>query len=54
MTARVPTRTNRDDPSKALGLPARRPAYSALASELGMLLPPLDEALTRYAAERVA
>jgi dTDP-4-dehydrorhamnose reductase len=30
------------------GLPARRPAYSALGSERGMRLPVLDDALARY------
>lgn len=33
-----------------MGLVARRPAYSALASERGMLLPTLDDALDRYMA----
>lgn len=31
---------------------ARRPAYSALRSERGILLPPLDDALTRFLRER--
>ncbi|MDB5448447.1 MAG: dTDP-4-dehydrorhamnose reductase [Phenylobacterium sp.] len=30
--------------------PARRPAYAALATERGQLMPPLDEAIARYAA----
>lgn len=38
-------------PSDAFKFPARRPAYVALASERGTLLPPLDCALARYAAE---
>ena len=36
----------------ALGLTASRPAYSALGSERGQLLPPLDESLHRYIRER--
>lgn len=35
-----------------LGHVAPRPAYSALGSERGELLPTLDEALDRYLAER--
>ncbi|HEY0972428.1 MAG TPA: family 1 glycosylhydrolase [Gemmatimonadales bacterium] len=38
----------------ALALPAPRPRYSALASERGALLPPLDDALARYCASRAA
>lgn len=34
-----------------LALPARRPRYSVLSSERGILLPPLDRALERYLAE---
>jgi dTDP-4-dehydrorhamnose reductase len=37
-----------------LGRAARRPAYSALGSERGTLLPSLEEALTRYVAARAA
>ena len=44
----VPVRT------ASLGLPAKRPLYSALASERGLPLPPLDDALARYAAARAA
>lgn len=33
-------------------VPARRPAYSALGSERGTLLPALDDALARYMRER--
>jgi len=36
---------------EALGLPAERPAYSVLGSERGVLLPPLERSLARYAAE---
>jgi dTDP-4-dehydrorhamnose reductase len=35
-------------PSGKLGLVALRPAYSALASERGVLMPPLEDALCRY------
>jgi dTDP-4-dehydrorhamnose reductase len=35
-------------PVQALGLTARRPPYSALGSERGLLLPSLDDALARY------
>ena len=37
-----------------LGLSAARPRYSALGSERGLVLPPLDDALTRYADEVAA
>jgi dTDP-4-dehydrorhamnose reductase len=36
------------------GLKARRPAYSALGSEKGILLPNVDDALDRYLSERCA
>lgn len=39
-------------PTRELGLAARRPAYSALASERGALLRPLEEALECYVRER--
>lgn len=38
-------------PSHELGLPARRPEYSALTSERGILLPSLDNALDRWFGE---
>ncbi|MFL6227578.1 MAG: family 1 glycosylhydrolase [Pyrinomonadaceae bacterium] len=38
-------------PVESLKLPAPRPAYSALGSERGALLPALDEALARYVVE---
>jgi dTDP-4-dehydrorhamnose reductase len=38
-------------PSSAFNFAARRPAYSALASERGALLPALEHALSRYVAE---
>jgi dTDP-4-dehydrorhamnose reductase len=39
-------------PAAALGLAARRPRMSALASERGWVMPPLDDALARYAESR--
>jgi dTDP-4-dehydrorhamnose reductase len=39
-------------PTSSLGLAAPRPAYSALTSERGLLLPPLEDALARYCSER--
>lgn len=39
---------------EALRLPAPRPAYAALGSERGLLLPPLEPALERYLAEGAA
>lgn len=41
-------------PTAGLGLAAPRPLYSALASGRGTLLPPLEDALARYFAERPA
>jgi len=41
-------------PGRLLGLGARRPTYSALASERGSLLPPLEDAVGRYLAETVS
>jgi dTDP-4-dehydrorhamnose reductase len=41
-------------PTAALGLAAPRPRYSALGSERGVLLPPLESALRRYVQERPA
>ena len=38
-------------PMACFALPARRPRYSALTSERGWLLPPLEHALHRYIAE---
>jgi len=35
-------------PTSALSLVARRPAYSVLASERALLMPPLEHALERY------
>jgi dTDP-4-dehydrorhamnose reductase len=37
--------------TSALGLAAPRPVFSALSSERGILLPPLEDALQRYARE---
>jgi dTDP-4-dehydrorhamnose reductase len=39
-------------PTRELGLAAPRPTYSVLGSERGMLLPSLDNAISRYFAER--
>jgi dTDP-4-dehydrorhamnose reductase len=39
-------------PAASLGLFATRPAYSALTSERGLLLPALEDALARYTRER--
>lgn len=39
-------------PSSALGLRARRPAYCALGSERGTLLPSLDDSLNTFMSER--
>jgi dTDP-4-dehydrorhamnose reductase len=39
-------------PSESLGFSAARPAYSALASERGTLLPPIEDALDRYFGEQ--
>lgn len=44
----------RGRPTRELNLAAPRPAYSALASERGALLPSLDEALECYMRERGA
>lgn len=38
-------------PTQELGLAAARPKYSALGSERGVLLPPLEDALSRYLYE---
>lgn len=39
-------------PSAELGLPARRPKFSALGSERGWIMPTLEDALQRYMTER--
>lgn len=39
-------------PARHLGWTARRPGYSVLSSERGLLLPPLEQALDRYLRER--
>lgn len=39
-------------PAVALGHAARRPAYCALGSQRGVLLPPLGDSLARYLADR--
>jgi len=39
-------------PTQELGLAAPRPSYSVLGSERGVLLPPLEEALSRYLRAR--
>ena len=38
-------------PSRSFGFSARRPAYAALASERGMLLPAMEDAVRRYVDE---
>jgi dTDP-4-dehydrorhamnose reductase len=48
--AGIDTGTLNAKPSAALGYSARRPLYSALRSERGVLLPSLDDALGRYLA----
>lgn len=40
--------------TQALGLAAPRPLYSVLSSKRGILLPPLENALSRYFQERIA
>jgi dTDP-4-dehydrorhamnose reductase len=40
----------RGSPATSFGWPARRPAYAALGTERGRLLPNLDHAVARYAA----
>jgi dTDP-4-dehydrorhamnose reductase len=39
-------------PTRELGLAAPRPTYSVLGSERGVLLPSLDNAMSRYFDER--
>ena len=46
--AGVSTRALRPRPADALGLAARRPRFSALASARATLMAPLDDALARY------
>ena len=41
-------------PMRTLNLIASRPAYSALTSERASLMPPLEDALSRYVKERAA
>jgi dTDP-4-dehydrorhamnose reductase len=41
-------------PQRELGLAAKRPPFSVLATERGRLLPLLDDALSRYVQERTA
>jgi dTDP-4-dehydrorhamnose reductase len=48
----VATSRLRGVPVEKLGLVARRPAYSALASERCTIMPSLDDALARYARAR--
>jgi dTDP-4-dehydrorhamnose reductase len=48
----VSTATLTGVPLDTLGLAARRPAYSALTSERAAIMPPLDDALARYARAR--
>lgn len=46
--AGIATETLHARPASQLHSPAPRPAYSALGSERGLLMPPLDDAITRY------
>ncbi len=46
--AGIPTTSLQERPSALLHSPARRPAYSALASERGQHMPALEDALARY------
>ena len=52
--AAVPTDRLVACPAHELGLPARRPVYSALESKRGSLLRPLDEVLAMFVAEWTA
>lgn len=49
--ARVATTRLTTEKYDALGLPARRPAFSALTSERGLLMPGLENAVARYVDE---
>jgi dTDP-4-dehydrorhamnose reductase len=49
--AGVPADRIKGVPIEALGLAAQRPLYSVLGSERGLLLPSLDNALSRYLQE---
>jgi dTDP-4-dehydrorhamnose reductase len=49
--AGIQARTLRSCRLEDLRLPARRPLYSALRSQRGLLLPELDDALARYVAD---
>lgn len=40
----------RGTPAASFGWPAARPAFAALGTERGQIMPPLDNAITRYAA----
>jgi dTDP-4-dehydrorhamnose reductase len=40
----------RGAPAASLGWPAARPAYAALSTERGWIMPPLESAIARYAA----
>jgi dTDP-4-dehydrorhamnose reductase len=42
------------EPLDRMGLPARRPLWSALGTSRGAVLPPLENALGRYFSERAA
>ncbi|HEU4883457.1 MAG TPA: SDR family oxidoreductase [Longimicrobium sp.] len=49
--AGVDARTLQPRPTRQFGFPAPRPLYTALASERGWPLPPLDDALGRFVRE---
>ncbi|MBD2091334.1 sugar nucleotide-binding protein [Microcoleus sp. FACHB-1515] len=52
--AGLDSRRIRACPTKELNWVAPRPAYSALTSERGVLLPKLDRAIDRYLSDRIA
>jgi dTDP-4-dehydrorhamnose reductase len=50
--ARVSTARLQPDSWRAFGLAARRPSFSVLSSERGIVMPSLEDALARYVASR--
>ncbi|WP_229507740.1 hypothetical protein [Massilia sp. Dwa41.01b] len=50
--AGVDTKRFEERPAAAQGTHPIRPVYSALGTERGLLMPPLGDALVRYAALR--
>jgi hypothetical protein len=49
-TAGLDDRLVHDAPASRLGLPARRPPFSALHSERGQVMPPVDRGVVDYLA----